>query len=527
MKFRFLMICLFLCLWLIVPTLTQAKLSHGVLPMPGTGATLTGELISEIAWHPSHQVAPLNPKITASNIFTSTVFLPLVVAGGVRCDLEITPDISKVDARTHSPRIEPGSTICIIGGRRGDLKLANFEGTADQPFIITNYDGQVIIDSKTTHGILIQNSRHFRLTGSGARGVEYGIKIISSTNAGLDIGFKSTNFEVDHLEISGSYRGAIYAKTEPVCSDGSTNDYDYDGDGKVKGDLDDVVHRDNFTQYDTIIHDNYIHDVGTEGLYIGSSSFRGTQVECQSGTEKAYPSALKRVNIYSNVVERSGWDGIQVGSIPEDCSIHHNQVYWDSQANTPQQQSGIMNNSGSACNIYSNLIQDGGGSGIFIQGHGGNRVYNNVIVRPGRNKIDGDGITVFTGSNPGHGIYIWNNTIVQPPSYGIAFENRASTDNQIKNNIIANPGLFNTYGGDAFIKIRGETQVTISNNLKKQTVNDAQFVDPHLDNYSLKTSSPAVDGGHNLTAEGVTVDFLGTHRPQGSAFDIGAFEIKK
>ncbi len=49
---------------------------------------------------------------------------------------------------------------------------------------------------------------------------------------------------------------------------------------------------------------------------------------------------------------------------------------------------------------------------------------------------------------------------------------------------------------------------------------------PRLDsNYRPTAGSPAIDRGANLTALGITTDKAGVSRPQGAAFDIGAFEF--
>jgi hypothetical protein len=48
------------------------------------------------------------------------------------------------------------------------------------------------------------------------------------------------------------------------------------------------------------------------------------------------------------------------------------------------------------------------------------------------------------------------------------------------------------------------------------------FVNPSSDNYQLTVGSPAIDAG---TTNAYTTDILGVTRPQGSAFDIGAYEF--
>jgi hypothetical protein len=438
------------------------------------------------------------------------------------CDHTIGLTIGVADARTNYPGVNPGDTVCISAGTRNGLILRNFEGTAEKPITFVNFAGQVVINSTGSNGILIQNSRFFRLTGSGREGMTYGIKIVHSLNVGVDIGFKSSDLEVDHLEITGVGGVGITAKTEGVCSDGSTDDwqaYDYDGDGVKVGDLDDVVNRSTFTQYNSVLHHNYVHNVGTEGFYVGSSFYQGESLSCDSGTETVYPPLLKGVNVYNNVVEDTGWDGIQVGSATEDCNIHHNTIYRDSRAQQKYQQSGIINNPGSICNIYNNFSKDGGGPGIYIQGNGGNEIYNNIILNPGQNGISGgDGITIATGSNTGNNISAWNNTIINPYSYGIYFRNDRGSSNKIQNNIIVDPeGKYLTTGG--------RTNVIVSNNLSRGNISEVQFTDPTSDDYSVQPDSLAVDAGADLSFEGIVVDYVGVARPQGSGYDIGAYEL--
>jgi parallel beta-helix repeat protein len=48
------------------------------------------------------------------------------------------------------------------------------------------------------------------------------------------------------------------------------------------------------------------------------------------------------------------------------------------------------------------------------------------------------------------------------------------------------------------------------------------FVNPSGNNFQLTVGSPAIDAG---TTNAYTTDILGVTRPQGSAFDIGAYEF--
>lgn len=54
---------------------------------------------------------------------------------------------------------------------------------------------------------------------------------------------------------------------------------------------------------------------------------------------------------------------------------------------------------------------------------------------------------------------------------------------------------------------------------------EPQFVDPEHDDFRLKPGSPGVDAG--VTIEDVKTDLRGVFRPQGKAYDIGAYELEQ
>lgn len=106
---------------------------------------------------------------------------------------------------------------------------------------------------------------------------------------------------------------------------------------------------------------------------------------------------------------------------------------------------------------------------------------------------------------------IVNNIFYQPQTAGVLFDAATTTDVAVRYNL--------TLGGPA--TTGSSTGVTISNNLDN--------TDPKLANasgldFQLVAGSPAIDAGATLVY--VTNDFLGTARPQGAAYDIGAFEFR-
>ena len=432
------------------------------------------------------------------------------------CDHVISSDISTADARKNYANVSPGDTVCIEAGTRSALRLRNFEGTADKPITFINSGGKAIFSSTSWYGVLIQNSQYFRFTGTGSEDT-YGFKVSRSQTHGIRVGWKSENFEIDHVEITGTGGTGISTQTNGVCSDGSTNDFDFDNDGTYTNDKDDVVNRDNFTQRNSVFHHNYLHNIGTEGFYLGSSFFgQEKTVSCASGNERIYNPVLHGVHVYDNVIEDTGWDAVQVGSATADCTIHHNKIYRDSLDNVKWQHAGIRNNFGSTCHIYNNLVKDSGRQGIFVDGYGGNQVYNNIIVNAGRIVAD-SGIYIARASQKGN-LSIFNNTIINPSQYGIHYRNESGTNNVIENNLTVNPGQGTT---KAIYTSGFEDNVEVANNLALESIEDVKFTNPSADDYSLQEVSPVIDVGKQ---QDIKIDYRDGLRPQGDSFDIGATE---
>jgi parallel beta-helix repeat protein len=129
------------------------------------------------------------------------------------------------------------------------------------------------------------------------------------------------------------------------------------------------------------------------------------------------------------------------------------------------------------------------------------KIYNNIIVNAGW------GIASITS---GKNMFIANNTVVINNSDGIAIDMDpagASSGSVIVNNIFRGP-------------VGNHDGFTFSNNF----TNDPQFVgggefDPA--SYVLKSNSQAIDKG---TTVNIANDFAGNSRPQGSGYDMGAYE---
>lgn len=421
--------------------------------------------------------------------------------------------------------VKGGDTLYFQAGNRDYLCLKNFMGKPGLPIVMINSGGSVVINTTHYYGISIQNCRYIKLTGTGFPGMQYGFDIQRVTNgSGMGIGYLSSDFEIDHVSIQNTLLGGLYAKTDPDCETAST--------------------REKFTQFNTLIHDNYIAYSGDEGMYIGSTKYDGQTVNYLGRDTLLMPSLLDGVSVYNNIVKYAGWDGIQVSSASKNCKIYNNTILFDSQAGTYAQMSGIMIGGGTKCDCYNNYICDGKGDGIDCMGLGGTRIFNNVIVNPG--------ITYFPGDQtvPKHGMfisdnsvqkdssfYIFNNNIINPKSEGIRFCSALSKGNLISSNVIINPGSYDFYqngntsykGIDTYVMIQKVgTDLTLSNNYFERTGSLAGFLAPsmhELNDFKLTPGSPLVDAGDTNPKATTTFDIINSVRPQGLKSDIGAFEL--
>src|SRR5690606_7290454 len=293
------------------------------------------------------------------------------------------------------------------------------------------------------------------LTGTGDPAFQYGIKIPETKPSGaqgVNIFNYSSDFEIDHLEITQTGFAGIMAKSDP-SSDCSNYSYE----------------RPNFMMKNMVAHDNYIHNIRGEGVYFGNSFYRGTLIYCGDRTQ--YGHEIRGVRVYNNIFESTGWESIQVGGGVEDVEIYNNRIYDYGTRNQSSQNGGIQIGEGSIGKVYNNFIKGGTGKAIFIQGLGKTDVYNNVIINAGTASIQlallGSALPtdiVPPGSFLGP-IRIINNTIINPSTIETVKESLAGAPgNVIYNNLIV--------GGPStkWLKLRGDTDWKNTNNIYLSTL---------------------------------------------------------
>jgi len=449
------------------------------------------------------------------------------------------------DWRFDASAVQPGDTVCLPAGNRGALRIDNLTGTADRPVIVKNCGGTAVLTGSTyTDVLFISNSKFFKLTGADAPAGGYGIRLVGDANqtgSGLKLGDGSTNYEVERVEVTGAGFAGIMAKSDPTC------------DGKY-------TRTSGFVQRDTIFHDNFVHDTKTgEGFYIGHSYWDGYQGNCPS---VVYPHAIVGLDVYRNRTENTAADGIQVGSA-DAAKVHDNTIVntgihpFD---NRNDQKNGLQIGLGpqgdGVSQVYNNRIIDAGSIGIHGNVHQDLRLYNNLIVRPGRGPA-GQGLKNVGGmylnaAAPGVDIEAYHNTVVAPMWSGFSVNDAGGAHQDstftIVNNIVADPGSWDVYENDntwrpgansAYVHRNGPSIPVdlgvgpqpvaagtdlVGHNLFVRTIDEPRFVNVAVDDYHLRAGSPAIDAAVNRSTPGLNRDLDNRTRPQGTAPDHGAFE---
>jgi hypothetical protein len=167
------------------------------------------------------------------------------------------------------------------------------------------------------------------------------------------------------------------------------------------------------------------------------------------------------------------------------------------------------NNNIASNNVVHDITRSGSDYivGIDVGAGTGAQVYNNVVYRlTGLNA--GSNAAIYTESGTGS-VLIYQNTITNNTMFGI-HTTSGTFGHVLENNIVylnTPVNVVNDSGASDVTNLVGVNPV---------------FVNPSSDNYQLTVGSPAIDAG---TTNAYTTDILGVTRPQGSAFDIGAYEF--
>jgi hypothetical protein len=339
----------------------------------------------------------------------------------------------------------PGDTLVLKASANpySYLALENFHGNAQKFVVLINEDSQV----EMTNGIAVTNCSYFKIQGTGSA-EKYGFKIedISSNGVAIDINGRSSNIEVNNIQINKKTYG-FWVKQEANCADS--------------------LQYPNWVINNIFIHDNSISNVNQEGMYLGSTNPNGGRsVSCNGITITPVPLRMGNIEIYNNIIQNSGRSGIQLSGA--DSGV--NEIYNNSITNAGLEFNAIQGNGISLggfshANIYNNIIKNTFGPGIFCLGAGSIFIHNNTIDSSGfleGKTVNGmAGIMVDTRpTNPVDSslLNITNNKIGVNTDYGIRFYKTLDTY-KTGNFLSGNTGTVNI---DKSINWNGAKQMSIS-----------------------------------------------------------------
>ncbi|MBI5533863.1 MAG: right-handed parallel beta-helix repeat-containing protein [Deltaproteobacteria bacterium] len=192
--------------------------------------------------------------------------------------------------------------------------------------------------------------------------------------------------------------------------------------------------------------------------------------------------------------------------------------------------------------IYANRIERAGGIRVSSEELGiveNINIFNNVLIHTN----NGIMITASAKNGPKWNVNIFNNTIYEgaPDGWGgiwIVTENFKNA--VIRNNIVVsnewNMGKITLGYKSKLAEVTADHNLVLGekhgidgfadavelSDMDGNATADPKFVDAAGGDLHVQAGSPAIDQG--ATIAGVTVDYDGVSRPQGAAYDIGAFE---
>ena len=197
--------------------------------------------------------------------------------------------------------------------------------------------------------------------------------------------------------------------------------------------------------------------------------------------------------------------------------------------------------------IHDNLIHDTTLDGINLNGvdpnNGPVEVFNNFLYNVGKGPDPPQGAGVYSCINLGTDdsgvttpVKIYNNTCFNGGSSSTSNQSQSGAFSFYIPATLQNNLVYQTNGRPYFTSDAGCGQVTGSNNdffgnggvpscggLSGSLSVNPQVVSTSTPDFHLVSGSPLVDAG--VTVASLTWDHDGNARPQGSAFDIGAYEL--
>lgn len=222
--------------------------------------------------------------------------------------------------------------------------------------------------------------------------------------------------------------------------------------------------------------------------------------------------------IHMNGDASQGGDGIISGALVERNVIYGNGVGGGSGINADGVQDSVFRN---------NLLYGNHASGISLyridaaDGAKNNLVVNNTIVMP----ADGRWAVNISGGSSGN--VLFNNVLYHANTFRGSISITADSLAGFASDYNITDGKFSTDGGDTNMTLAAWRAATAADTHSTVASPAALFVAPDNSDFHLAAGSPAIDfGTPNLAGKDApATDNAGGARPQGLAYDAGAFEL--
>ena len=358
--------------------------------------------------------------------------------------------------------VGPGDTVIVAAGNYAGFSI-DVDGTSADPIAFVAQDG-VIIDTPnpiTPDGINLEGANYVIIDGFTVTGMPRA-------------GIRSV---INH-----------HAVIRNNTTDGNTRWGIYLG----------------FSE-DATVEANIVSNTVTEhGIYLADDSHRATV-----RGNMIFDNAL--FGIHANGDLSSGGVGLILGGTIENNVIHGNL-------------SGIHGDGLQNAVIQNNVIYDSEGNGVFLHqvdgadGSKNNLIANNTIVLPANGSW---GVKILDGST---GNTLSNNVLYSHHSFRGAISISSDSLTGFTSDHNAMESVITLDDGNSTIDL--ETwQTTFGQDLNSfaATPDALLFVDEVGGDFHLTSGSPAIDAG--ISTDGPPADHDGTVRPQGTGWDIGAFEF--
>jgi len=401
----------------------------------------------------------------------------------------------------------------VISVKAGDTLLAK-DGTYDEVVkqfpTGESWSKAVTVKAQSSRRAIIKPSS----STSGAVGIRQGdgnfdkryitfegfvLDCINTTGTCLHVAGKVDETGVDHVriinnEIKNASGKAIFAPHGPYAAYGAY------GSGILNSRANDVeyinndIHHNGLTDYDHGIYQGGGNNILIEGNRIYNN--RGSGIKL-------------------------GWTSTTTNNIARNNLVYDNNTAWTfkPEYGTKRQGRGISTHFSSGSQIYNNVIWGAHTAGIdLIYSVTNAQVYNNTIYVNGNN-YTANGISIGSGASaPSPDVFnsIVKNNIVQQATTNVPtivnapiIHGARSINAVIENNL--------TFGTNSKIDFKDST-ARMANNI----IADPQFVNLLGRDFHLRSSSPAINKGQTISLFTADRDYV--RRPQGTAYDIGAYE---